>query len=223
MSGKPCWNERGRNSRGTEDIDGRLQRRSAKQRQKKLCQRKPGKNFSRQKQPHDTSASCGCINLQNMVIGYRGEHIKSSCVAWQTRLFPARFLPAGQGLGARIHPQKRGGRMKTAKQEGENRREQLRDPERVPYTGRAPQAAEQQRRREISREGPPRPRPSRAPQEITETAETMKPPLMIRRAVAPISTVSALSAKRPISCPGTAQHSTVPKAIIPAASARAVL
>lgn len=45
------------------------------------------------------------------------------------------------------------------------------------------------RSREMRREGPPIPRPSRAPQEITDTDEMMNPILMIRSAVLPAAMV----------------------------------
>ena len=41
------------------------------------------------------------------------------------------------------------------------------------------------RQREISKEGVPFPGPSNAPEEVTETDETIKPAPMIRRAVSP--------------------------------------
>ena len=62
------------------------------------------------------------------------------------------------------------------------------------------------RSREMSREGPPIPRPSRAPQEMTDTEEMMNPTLMIRRAVLPTAMVWALEENSPIRLPGTAQH-----------------
>lgn len=78
-----------------------------------------------------------------------------------------------------------------------------------------------QRRAEMAKEGPPMPSPSRAPQEMTDTAETRKPRLMIYRARAPAATVAGEREKSPASSPGTAQHTTVPAAMIAPAIARA--
>ena len=68
--------------------------------------------------------------------------------------------------------------------------------------------------REMIREGVPFPKPSSAPQAVTDTAETRKPALMIRRAVFPARTVSALEVNSPINCPGTARQITVPMIIM---------
>ena len=57
---------------------------------------------------------------------------------------------------------------------------------------------------------------SRAPQEVTDTADTMNPPLMIRRAVSPILTVSALLVNIDIILFGITRHRTVPTAIMTA-------
>lgn len=68
----------------------------------------------------------------------------------------------------------------------------------------------------MTKEGTPFPNPSKAPEEVTETDETMKPPLMIRRAVAPADMVSRLDVKRPISCPGRIRQIAVPRIMIAA-------
>ena len=66
------------------------------------------------------------------------------------------------------------------------------------------------------------PSPSRAPEKVTETAETINPALIIRRAWAPIWTVCALEVKSPISRSGTVRQRTVPTTIIRALIHRAV-
>ncbi len=78
------------------------------------------------------------------------------------------------------------------------------------------------RRREIYRDGVPFPRPSRAPEQVTDTAETTKPRLIIRRAHTPFSKVVPWSVNNPISHAGTAQDRIVPTAITPAVRARVV-
>lgn len=75
---------------------------------------------------------------------------------------------------------------------------------------------------EIYREGVPFPSPSRAPQQVTETADTMKPRLMMCRAVTPIQTVSVLAVNNPIRLSGISQESIVPMTMTPAVSARVV-
>lgn len=77
------------------------------------------------------------------------------------------------------------------------------------------------RSREITSEGVPMPSPSRAPQEMMETEETIKPMLMIHKAVLPMAMVSALVENKPISCPGIVQHRMVPTAMMHAERVRA--
>ena len=60
----------------------------------------------------------------------------------------------------------------------------------------------------------PLPRPSSAPEEVTEKEDTRKPAQMMRSAVAPICMVSALEVKRDMSCAGMDRHSSVPKAMM---------
>ena len=67
------------------------------------------------------------------------------------------------------------------------------------------------------------PIPSRAPDAVTETVETMNPALMIRRAAPPAAMVSALSVKAPISVLEIVSQSTVPAAIITPAIANVIL
>lgn len=55
------------------------------------------------------------------------------------------------------------------------------------------------RKSEISNEGVPFPSPSSAPEDVTETAETRKPALMIRRAVSPVWIVASVCVNSPIS------------------------
>ena len=114
---------------------------------------------------------------------------------------------------------------------GDGRGEDLGDPESVPHPHR-PHSREKRnaagrisrayRKREMAREGPPVPRPSSAPQEITDTEETMNPRLMISRAVRPAAMVSALVENSSISCEGIAQQRTVPRAMMQTERARAV-
>ena len=66
---------------------------------------------------------------------------------------------------------------------------------------------------EISSEGKPMFSPSSAPQEVTDTAEIINPPLIIRSAVFPITTVSAELVKIPIRLPGMERQRTVPTII----------
>ena len=65
-------------------------------------------------------------------------------------------------------------------------------------------------------EGVPMPSPSSAPEEVTDTAETMKPALMMRSAVAPASMVAGSSANSPISHFGAARNSAVPTTMMQA-------
>ena len=61
------------------------------------------------------------------------------------------------------------------------------------------------RNREITREGTPLPSPSSAPDDVTETADTTKPALMMRSALSPACMVSWLWVKSPINGPGYCQ------------------
>lgn len=72
------------------------------------------------------------------------------------------------------------------------------------------------------KDGLPMPKPSKAPHEMTETAETINPILMIRRAALPAMMVSVLVENKPISCPGISQHNTVPAVIMQAERTRAI-
>lgn len=69
--------------------------------------------------------------------------------------------------------------------------------------------------REIHRDGYPLPKPSRAPEQVMETAEMINPRLMICRAVIPIVMVSTLSVNRPIKRFGTSHDSSIPSDMIP--------
>ena len=71
---------------------------------------------------------------------------------------------------------------------------------------------------EMTRDAIPCPNASKAPEQVTETADMINPRLMICRAVIPIVIVSVFSVKSPISSPGINQHSAVPMTIIPAVS-----
>ena len=66
------------------------------------------------------------------------------------------------------------------------------------------------------KDGVPFPNPSRAPEDVTETEETRKPPLIIRRAKAPADIVSWFDVKRLISCPGRIRQMAVPNTIMTA-------
>ena len=70
------------------------------------------------------------------------------------------------------------------------------------------------RQSEISNEGMPFPSPSSAPEDVTETAETIKPAPMIRRAVFPVWIVASVWVNSPISWPGISRHITVPSTIM---------
>ena len=70
--------------------------------------------------------------------------------------------------------------------------------------------------REITSEGKPLLSPSRAPQDVTDTADTTKPALIILKAVAPSFTVSLLFVNREIIFEGIIRQITVPTAIIAA-------
>ena len=78
------------------------------------------------------------------------------------------------------------------------------------------------RSEEITRDGLPIPNPSSAPQEMTETEETTKPALMMRRALLPMAMVSVLEENRPINSLGISQQSAVPTDMMQMDSASAV-
>ena len=71
---------------------------------------------------------------------------------------------------------------------------------------------------EITREAMPCPSASSAPELVTDTADRIKPRLMMCSAVIPMVTVSGFSVNSPISPPGISQHNAVPIAMIPAVS-----
>lgn len=71
---------------------------------------------------------------------------------------------------------------------------------------------------EITREAMPCPSASNAPELVTDTADRIKPRLMICSAAIPMVMVSGFSVNSPISSPGISQHSAVPAAMIPAVS-----
>ena len=54
------------------------------------------------------------------------------------------------------------------------------------------------RQREMTSEAAPLPRPSSAPEEVVDTADTTKPRQMMRRAVWPMAMVSGLEENRPM-------------------------
>ena len=70
------------------------------------------------------------------------------------------------------------------------------------------------RNSEIMRDWVPFPSPSNAPEDVTETADTINPALMMRRAVCPARIVSGLSVNTPISCLAHVSHATVPRSIM---------
>ena len=74
----------------------------------------------------------------------------------------------------------------------------------------------------MQRDGTPFPSPSKAPEQVTDTADIMKPRLIIRSAVTPFASVSDWLVNNPISHAGTAQESTIPTAMTPAVRARVV-
>lgn len=75
--------------------------------------------------------------------------------------------------------------------------------------------------KEITKEGLPMPKPSKAPHEMIEMEETTNPMLIILSAVLPAAIVSALVEKSPINWLGIIQQSKVPTAIMQAESASA--
>ena len=56
------------------------------------------------------------------------------------------------------------------------------------------------------KEGVPFPSPSNAPEEVTETAETINPAPMMRKAVSPAWIVASVWVNSPISWPGISRH-----------------
>ena len=72
------------------------------------------------------------------------------------------------------------------------------------------------RQNEIRSDGVPLPRPSSAPEDVTDTADTIKPRLMMRSASCPCRIVSASVVNSPMSAPGIAQHKIVPTSMIAA-------
>ena len=70
--------------------------------------------------------------------------------------------------------------------------------------------------REIISDATPLLSPSNAPQEVTDTLDTIKPALIILRAVAPALIVSDVFVKSEIMLVGIAKQRTVPNAIIAA-------
>ena len=75
----------------------------------------------------------------------------------------------------------------------------------------------------MTKDGPPMLNPSSAPVDATDTEDSTKPRLMMRRAAAPREMVSAFSVNRPMSWPGSAQHRAVPRTMMPAMRAREVV
>lgn len=72
-------------------------------------------------------------------------------------------------------------------------------------------------------DGKPLLSPSSAPDEVTDTADTTNPALIIRSAFLPISMVSLLFVNIAISLSGIVRQITVPMSIIPAVIMRTVL
>ena len=70
------------------------------------------------------------------------------------------------------------------------------------------------RHNETTREAVPFPRPSSAPQAVTDTEETRKPAQMIRSAVFPAWIVDGFVVNIPMSCPGTVRQMMVPISMI---------
>lgn len=67
------------------------------------------------------------------------------------------------------------------------------------------------------------PMPSRAPEDVTDTEDTIKPALMMRRAAAPAWLVSGFSVKSPIRRRGTVRQTRVPATMMTAHMARVTL
>ena len=72
------------------------------------------------------------------------------------------------------------------------------------------------RQREMTSEAAPLPRPSSAPEEVVDTADTTKPRQMMRRAVWPMAMVSGLEENRPMRGAEAAIQMTVPAAMMTA-------
>ena len=70
------------------------------------------------------------------------------------------------------------------------------------------------RQREISKEGVPFPSPSNAPEDVTETAETINPAPMMRKARRQRQMCIRDRVNSPINCPGISRHITVPNTIM---------
>ena len=68
----------------------------------------------------------------------------------------------------------------------------------------------------MTSDGIPLPRPSSAPDEVVDTADTMKPRQMIRSAFAPMAIVSGFELNRPIRESEMVRQSTVPTAMMAA-------
>ena len=62
---------------------------------------------------------------------------------------------------------------------------------------------------DMNSDGIPLPSPSKAPEHVTETADTAKPQLMYLRAVTPIYIVSGFAVNNPISWYGITQASII--------------
>ena len=78
------------------------------------------------------------------------------------------------------------------------------------------------RKSDIYRDGRPFPNPSSAPEQVTETADTMNPRLMICKAATPLCNVSCCDVNNPINFSGISQDRIVPTAITPMVSASVV-
>ena len=76
---------------------------------------------------------------------------------------------------------------------------------------------------DMNSDGIPLPNPSKAPEHVTETADTAKPQLMYLRAVTPIFIVSGFAVNNPISCYGITPTRIVTSIIIDTVSFIAVL
>ena len=67
---------------------------------------------------------------------------------------------------------------------------------------------------DIISEGKPLPSPSRAPEAVTDTDDTIKPALIIFKADTPAVIVFSLLVNKPISVPGIHKHIMVPMHMI---------
>ena len=79
------------------------------------------------------------------------------------------------------------------------------------------------RQRDMTSDGVPLPRPSRAPELVTLTDEMMKPALIILSALSPVLIASVSLANSDVSQSGTARNSAVPSAMIAAVIMRTIL